>query len=113
MLDRPKEPFYYPRIVGGSLFHLEGPRKLNDLHSSLEGVYIYIGMERRFANIDLELWPCTLKVGLGKAERCSGLLPETQRKTVRVSVSLLFDVSVGHLHSCHMEVMMLPCSNEE
>ena len=97
--------------MGGRLFNLEGPRKLNDLHPSLEGVYI--GMERRFANTDLELWPCTAEVGLGKAEWCSGLLPETQRKTVRVSLSFRFDVSVGNLRSCHMEVVMLPCSNEE
>ena len=70
-------------------------------------------MERQFANTDLALWPCTLEVGLSKVERCSGLLPETQRKTVRVSLSFLFDVSVGHPRSCHMEVVMFPCSNED
>ena len=52
-------------------------------------------------------------MGLSKAERCSGLLPETQRKTVRVSLSFLFDVTVGHSRSCHMEVVMLPCSAKE
>ena len=61
----------------------------------------------------LILWPCTLEVGLSKAEKCSGLLPETQRKTVKVSLSFLFDVSVGHPSSCHMDMVMLPCSNEE
>ena len=90
--------FLTPRIVGGRVFHLEGPRKLNDLHPNLEGVW---GMEMQFENIDLALWPCTLKVGLSKAERCSGLLPETLRKTVTVSLSFLFDVSVVHLRSCH------------
>ena len=44
-------------------------------------------------------------MGLRKVERCSGLLLETQRKTVRVSLSFLFDVSVGHPSSCHMEVV--------
>ena len=62
-------------------------------------------MERQFANIDLALWPCTLEVGLSKVERCSGLMPETQRETVRVSLSFFFDVSVGHSSSCHMEVV--------
>ena len=74
----------------------------------------------QFANTDLALWPCTLEVGLSKVKRCSGLLPETQRKTVRVSLSFLFDVSVGNPSSCHMEVVHEcfpaatkkdPCSN--
>ena len=62
-------------------------------------------MERQFANTDLALWPCTLEVGLSKVKRCSGLLPETQRKTFRVSLSFLFDVSAVHPSSCHMEVV--------
>ena len=37
----------------------------------------------------------TGEVGLSKAKRCSGLLPETQIKTARVSLSFLLDVSVG------------------
>ena len=72
-----------------------------------------MGMERQFANTSPKLWLCTLEVGLSKAERCSELMPVTQRKTVKVSLSFLFDVSVGHLCSCHMEVVMFPCSNEE
>ena len=91
-----------PHIVGGRVFHLESPWKLNDLHSNLEGV---LGMERLFANTDLALWLFTLGVGLSEAERCSGLLPETQRKTVKVQLSFLFDASVGHPSSCHMEVV--------
>ena len=39
-------------------------------------------MERQFADTDLVFWLCTLEVGLSKAKRCSGLLSETQRKTV-------------------------------
>ena len=52
-------------------------------------------MERQFANIDLALWPCTLEVGLSKVERCSGLMPETQRETVRVSLSFFLGAACG------------------